>query len=155
MNNYTIEKIRKDLQLPFKLYDINSIQSRLEELKSADNIINNFYVLDKAEKKKIRQKDYQENARFFAYIKFLKADGCKYGLVGGKTNYTYPDLDFSTDYGNSKTSFARKFLEENNLNWDDTIIIVEHISADNKDHDQEMALFIECFLQREFNLFNS
>lgn len=155
MNNYTINNINDKLKLPFKLFNIDLIKSRLEELKKDDNTINNFYVLDEAEKKKIKRKGYQSNARFFAYIKFLSVNGCKYGLVGGKTNYTNPDLDFSKEYGSSKTSFARKLLQENNLNWDKTIIIIEHIPAKNEKHDQEMALFIECFLQREFNLFDS
>ena len=113
-----------------------------------------FCAYDKATKKKIRENGYQDNARFFAYIKFLNVNGDKYGLVGGKTNYTSPDLDFSRDYGNSLTSFARKFLSDKDLNWDDTIIIIEHIPTNNKESDNEMALFIECFLQREFNLFD-
>lgn len=111
--------------------------------------------MDKATKGKIRKKDYQDKAHFFAYIKFFYANGHKYGLVGGKTNYTSPDLDFSKDFGSSKKSFARKFLMENNLNWDDTIIIIEHFPSTDKKHDEEMALFIEYFLQREFNLFDS
>lgn len=155
MNNYTINNINDGLNLPFELFNIELIKSRLEELKKNDNTISNFYIIDEATRTKIKGKDYQDNARFFAYIKFLNANGHKYGLVGGKTNYTSPDLDFGKDYGNSKTSFARKFLKKNNLKWDDTIIIIEHIPANNEKHDEEMALFIECFLQREFNLFDS
>lgn len=155
MYNYTINNINDKLKLPFELFNIDLIKSRLEELKKDGNIIDNFYILDEATKKKIRGKKYKNNARFFSFIKFLNVNGVKYGLVGGKTNYTYPDLDFSKDYGNSKTSFARKFLRKNDLNWDDTIIIVEHIPANNEKDDEEMALFIECFLQREFNLFDS
>lgn len=153
MNSYKINDINDKLKLPFKLFSIDVIKSRLEQLKDADNLISNFYELDKATKKKIREKSYQDNARFFAYIKFLNVSGDKYGLVGGKTNYTSPDLEFTKDYKNSKTSFAKKFLSYNDLNWDDTIIIIEHIST-NKESDEEMALFIECFLQREFNLFD-
>ena len=154
MNSYKINNINNKLKLPFELFHIDVIKSRLEELKEADNPISNFYELDKVTNKKIRKKGYQDNARFFAYIKFLNINGDKYGLVGGKTNYTSPDLDFSKDYGNSLTSFARKFLSDKDLNWDDTIIIIEHIPTNNKESDNEMALFIECFLQREFNLFD-
>ena len=136
MNNYKINNINDKLKLPFELFSIDVIKSRLEELKKEDNPISNFYELDKETKKKIRENGY------------------KYGLVGGKTNYTSPDLDFSKDYGNSLTSFARKFLSDKDLNWDDTIIIIEHIPTNNKESDNEMALFIECFLQREFNLFD-
>lgn len=154
MNNYKINNVNDKLKLPFNLFSIDEIRSRLVELKEADNLISDFYELDKATKKKIREKGYQENARFFAYIKFLNINGDKYGLVGGKTNFTYPDLDFSKDYGNSKTSFARKLLSYQDLSWDDTIIIVEHIPTNSKKSDDEMALFIEYFLQREFNLFD-
>lgn len=154
MNNYKINNINDKLKLPFELFSIDVIKNRLEELKKEDNPISNFYELDKATKKKIRNNGYQDNARFFAYIKFLNVNGDKYGIVGGKTNYTSPDLDFSKDYGNSLTSFARKFLSHKDLNWDDTIIIVEHIPTNNKESDNEMALFIELFLQREFNLFD-
>lgn len=160
MNNYKINDINDKLKLPFELFSIDVIKSRLEELKEADNPISDFYELDKATKKKIKEKGRQrgqkkKNARFFAYIKFLNVNGNKYGLVGGKTNYTSPDLKFNKEYGDSLTCFARKFLSYTDLNWDDTIIIIEHIPTNNEKSDDEMALFIECFLQREFNLFNS
>lgn len=154
MNSYKINNINNKLKLPFKLFNIDVIKNKLEELKQAENPISNFYELNDATKGKIRNKTYQDNARFFAYIKFININGDKYGLVSGKTNYTSPDLDFSKDYGNSLTSFARKFLSYKNLDWDDTIIIIEHTPANNKESDNEMALFIECFLQREFNLFD-
>ena len=156
MSNYTISGINDKLKLPFELFSIDIIVSRLEKLKGADNNpISNFYRLDEATRSKIRKHTYQENARFFAYIKFCNVNGDKYGLVGGKTNYTSPDLDFSKNYENSSTSFARKYLSNNNLDWDKTVIIIEHIPTHDKESDDEMALFIECFLQREFNLFES
>ena len=71
MNNYKINNINDKLKLPFELFSIDVIKSRLEELKKEDNPISNFYELDKATKKKIRENGYQDNARFFAYIKFL------------------------------------------------------------------------------------
>ena len=84
MNNYKINNINDKLKLPFELFSIDVIKSRLEELKKEDNPISNFYELDKATKKKIRENGYQDNARFFAYIKFLNVNGDKYGLVGVK-----------------------------------------------------------------------
>ena len=36
----------------------------------------------------------KERYHFFAYIKFFVYEGQKYGLVGGKTNYPYPDISF-------------------------------------------------------------
>ena len=71
MNNYKINNINDKLKLPFELFSIDVIKSRLEELKKEDNPISNFYELDKETKKKIRENGYQDNARFFAYIKFL------------------------------------------------------------------------------------
>lgn len=70
MNNYEIDNINDKLKLPFKLFSIDGIKSRLEELKEADNPISDFYELDKATKKKIREKGYQDNARFLLILNF-------------------------------------------------------------------------------------
>ena len=51
MNNYKINNINDKLKLPFELFSIDVIKSRLEELKKEDNPISNFYELDKATKK--------------------------------------------------------------------------------------------------------
>ena len=112
-----------------------------------------FKVTQMSSKSKTAKKEELTKYKYFCTFK-LNVKGDKYEFVGGKTNYTSPDLDFSKDYGNSLTSFARKFLSDKDLNWDDTIIIIEHIPTNNKESDNEMALFIECFLQREFNLFD-
>ena len=81
MSNYTISGINDKLKLPFELFSIDIIVSRLEKLKGADNNpISNFYQLDEATRSKIRKHTYQENARFFAYIKFCNVNGDKYGL---------------------------------------------------------------------------
>lgn len=111
MNNYKINNINDKLKLPFELFSIDVIKSRLEELKKEDNPISNFYELDKATKKKIRENGYQDNARFFAYIKFLNVNGDKYGLVGGKTNYTSPDLDFSNGLWKFTDVFCKKVFK--------------------------------------------
>ena len=66
MSNYTISGINDKLKLPFELFSIDIIVSRLEKLKGADNNpISNFYQLDEATRSKIRKHTYQENARFF------------------------------------------------------------------------------------------
>lgn len=56
MNSYKINNINNKLKLPFELFHIDVIKSRLEELKEADNPISNFYELDKVTNKKIRKK---------------------------------------------------------------------------------------------------
>lgn len=132
MNKYKIDNINDKLKLSFELFCIDVIKNRLEQLKHADNPINNFYELDKATKKKIRETSFQDNARYFSYTKFLNVNGNKYGLVDGKTNCTSPDLEFIIDYKNSKTSFAKKFLSYKDLNWDHNIIIIEYIPTNNK-----------------------
>lgn len=70
MNNYKINNINDKLKLPFELFSIDVIKSRLEELKKEDNPISNFYELDKATKKKIRENGYQDNARFLLILNF-------------------------------------------------------------------------------------
>lgn len=55
MNNYKINNINDKLKLPFELFSIDVIKSRLEELKKEDNPISNFYELDKATKKKLEK----------------------------------------------------------------------------------------------------
>ena len=51
MNSYKINNINNKLKLPFELFHIDVIKSRLEELKEEDNPISNFYELDKVTNK--------------------------------------------------------------------------------------------------------
>ena len=80
-----------------------------------------------------------------------------YGLVGGKSNYTYPDLNFDVLNDKLKVDnrYARNFLKEKGFNWDETIIIVNHKPSKSEVEDKQAALFLECYLQRRFNLFDS
>lgn len=97
--------------------------------------------------------DGKEKYHFFAYIKFFVYEGQKYGLVGGKTNYPYPDISF--DYEIDKR-IARTFLNNQNFKWSDEIIIVNHEPFfDCREKDERQAFFLEKFLQRQFNLFDS
>lgn len=104
--------------------------------------------------------DGKEKYHFFAYIKFFVYEGQKYGLVGGKTNYPHPDIRF--DYKKGKEAaqkdkrIARTFLKNQNFKWSDEIIIVNHEPfLDCREKDEQQALFLENFLQRQFNLFDS
>lgn len=96
----------------------------------------------------------QKKYHFFSYIKFFEYEGKKYGLVGGKTNYLSPDISF--DYlGENDNRISRTFLHDRNLEWCKEIIILNHAPYLEKDIDEKHAKFIECYLQRKFNLFDS
>ena len=54
------------------------------------------------------------------------------------------------------TDMLEYFL--NNLSgaeWSETIVIVNHESSASEYADNQAALFIECYLQRKFNLLDS
>lgn len=102
----------------------------------------------------------KEKYHFFAYIKFFVYEGQKYGLVGGKTSYLYPDIDFERKKGKEVTTrdkrIARTFLRDKNFSWCDEIIIVNHEPfLGEREKDNQQAIFLEKFLQRQFNLFDS
>lgn len=146
-------------KLPFVFFSLEFILSELEKHKE---LFGSFLKIENATKASIKKyykenkENLGENTRFFAYIKFFTYNGKDYGLVGGKTNYSNPDLIF--DYLNSNKEdnrFARIFLKQENLEWSNTIVIVNHKDSTSKENDNKEALFIECFLQRRFNLFNS
>ncbi len=149
------------LELQFEFFSLEYILSELEKRKE---LFGSFVKIENATKADVKKyysenkKNLGKNARFFAYIKFFTYDGKDYGLVGGKTNYTNPDLSF--DYLNSNKEkednrFARIFLKQENLEWSNTIVIVNHKASSQEENDNKEALFVECFLQRRFNLFNS
>ena len=147
------------LELPFEFF---SSEYNLSELEKFKELFGSFVKIENATKASIKKyyeenkKTLGENTRFFAYIKFFTYDGRDYGLVGGKTNYSNPDLSFDYLNSNKKDNrFARIFLKQESLEWSNTIVIVNHKTIPQKENDNKEALFIECFLQRRFNLFNS
>ena len=77
-------------------------------------------------------------------------------IVAGKTNYSNPDLLFDDWKDKKDHRYARIFLKNtSDAAWSDTIIIVNHKPSASEEEDKQAALFIECYLQRKFNLFNS
>ena len=146
-------------KLPFEFFSLEYILSELEKHKELFGSIVKIENATRASIKKYYEENKNslgENTRFFAYIKFFTYDGKDYGLVGGKTNYGNPDLSFDYLNSNKKDNrFARIFLKQENLKWSNTIVIVNHKETLQKENDNKEALFIECFLQRRFNLFNS
>lgn len=150
-----------DLNLEFIFYNKEFILSKLKEYEGSKSIssVRCVYIPEMRNRYSELKNEYidiqgKEKYHFFAYIKFFEYDGEKYGLVGGKTNYRQPDITF--DYLEKiDNRIARTFLNANNLNWSREIIVVNHSQFAKRDVDEKQALFLECFLQREFNLFNS
>ena len=147
------------IELPFEWYSMEYI---LKELGNSKLYFKNVVKMEKATKEKIKkyykenEENLGENNRFFTYIKFFNVNGKNYGIVAGKTNYTNPDLLFDSRNGEKDNRYARIFL--NNLSgaeWSETIVIVNHESSASEYADNQAALFIECYLQRKFNLLDS
>ena len=101
---------------------------------------------------------------FFSYIRFFEYDKVEYGLVGGKTSYYNPDV-FPGKEKENENRYARLILrkiypkKEPEKRWSNNILIIKGIrSRNNKKipiNDNNGALFMECYLQRRFNLFDS
>ena len=148
-----------DLKLKFELFSIDYIFDKLKIFEQ-DKIIFSVHRLQIPNKKPFRSfkeiyidASNKERYHFFAYIKFFVYEGQKYGLVGGKTNYLYPDISF--DY-KKNGGISRFFLCEKNFQWHNEIIIVNHKSfLNDRKKDERQAIFLEKFLQRQFNLFDS
>lgn len=95
----------------------------------------------------------KEKNNYFSYIKFFTYDGIEYGLVGGKTNYKRNDITFD-EIKKKNNRYARIFLEINKINWSNRVIIVNH-TENQKENDEQQSKFLECYLQRKYNLFDS
>lgn len=145
-------------ELPLELYSLDYIWDKLNKNK---NLFGMLVKMESATKAKIKQlyngnsNELGKNTRYFAYIKFFKHNRESYGIVGGKTNYTNPDLNFDMKKAKNDNRYSRNFLHTKGLNWDETIIIVNHKPTDSEEADEKEALFVECYLQRIFNLFES
>ena len=145
------------IELPFEWYSMEYI---LKELRNSK--LKNVVKMEKATKAKIKKyykenkENLGENNRFFTYIKFFNVNGKNYGIVAGKTNYTNPDLLLDSRNGEKDNRYARIFLNNpSGAEWSETIVIVNHESSASEYADNQAALFIECYLQRKFNLLDS
>lgn len=151
------------LTLPFELFDIDYIFDDLSKLVDEKVISSVYRFVDPQKKidssfKKLyltENDSPKEKFHFFAYIKFFKCETGIYGLVGGKTNYPNPDVLF--DYLDDKNDnrIARTFLEDNKYEWHNEILIINHEPFLDRALDNRQALYLESFLQRKYNLFNS
>lgn len=164
-NGETFTVSHGGVSLPFELYSIEHIENELENDKSyfgdGDIIkIENATIAKIKNYYKENKECLGEHARYFTYIKFFNINKKEnYGLVAGKTNYSNPDLLFDDWKDEKDHRYARIFLRDmkdtGDATWSETIIIINHKSSASEEEDKQAALFIECYLQRKFNLFNS
>ena len=159
INGKTFKVTHGGVSLPFEMYSMEYIW---KELKNKKSYFGKITKIEQATKEEItdyyryNKKDLGEHTRHFAYIKFFHVNDKDYGLVAGKTNYTSPDLLFDGLDGKKDHRYARIFLNDTpGAEWCETIIIVNHKPSASEEEDKQAALFIECYLQRKFNLFNS
>lgn len=150
------------LKLEFELFNIEYIWNKLIVLEQKQIICstNRLQIPNPKPfgsfKTLYTDENGKEKYHYFAYIKFFVFENQKYGLVGGKTNYPSPDISFDFKKDKKDYRIARAFLNNNNYQWSNEIIIVNHEPfLDNKEKDEQQALFLETYLQRQFNLLDS
>ena len=154
------------LKLKFELFSIEYIWNKLKTLEQDQIVfsIKRLQILNSKPFSSLKEiylaADGKEKYHFFAYIKFFVFEGQKYGLVGGKTNYPYPDISF--DYKKEgrvnqiDKRIARTFFYDKNYQWSEEIVIVNHKPfLGDREKDNQQAIFLEKFLQRQLNLFDS
>lgn len=154
----------KGLTLEFELYTKEYILAELNNLKC--NYFESVYEFKVPDDmgvyrfgKYLQEKCKNEeckNYHFFTYIKFFEYEDKEYGVVGGKTNYPLPDISFD-DLGENDNRISRTFVHENRnkLKWSTNVIILNHAAHLKYEDDNHQSEFIECFVQRKFNLFDS
>lgn len=145
------------LKLKFELFTIDYIYAELKKQSDDFESIHRITIPDAKLGEFLRDIYIDGEGKkyhFFSYIKFFEYEGQKYGLVGGKTNYPRPDIAF--DYlEKNDNRISRTFLNSKQLQWSREIIILNHMPGLEKNKDDKQAKFIECFVQRKFNLFDS
>ncbi len=157
INSKVFSFICDDLELQLELYTKEYIENELKMINgiTVDSVeivphetparLRNIYLGD----------DNHEKYHFFAYIKFFSFKNEKYGIVGGKTNYPRHDIRFDKLADNNDNRIARIFLNRNNIEWDNEVLIINHTMEKDRKTDELQSIFIERYLQRKFNLFDS
>lgn len=160
MNEQNIFKfIYSGLNLEFELFTKSFILEKMKDLEKNKIILpTKCIVIPKSRRPFAELQNYYKNELkckryYFAYIKFFECNGTEYGLVGGKTNYIYPDINFDYDMD----TIGRNFLKANKYDWCREVVIVNYNDENitDKKVEDKKARFLECFLQRQFNLFDS
>lgn len=74
-------------------------------------------------------------------------------IYSGKTNYNNPDISLHDEKENERR-FGRLFMKSNKEEYEmsNMILVVHHKKADE---DSMQAFFIERYVQRKYNLFDS
>lgn len=139
-------------KLDFTFYTMNYILNDLKKTFKDETIIK-VYDLNKYIKWSPIRQDNENNVYYFSYIKFFKEEDIEYGIIGGKTNYNNPDISFD-GIKKEDSRYGRIFLEENDYKYSNNVIVIHHKKVDDK-ADNFLAKFIECYIQRKYNLFDS
>ena len=118
------------LTLQFEFYTFNSIQDDLKKIFG----------------------DQVQQYDMSIYKFFIEKNTNKtYGLIGGKTNYNSPDISLD-DKKENECRFGRLFMKSDKYKMSNKILVVHHKKADE---DSMQAFFIERYVQRKYNLFDS
>lgn len=151
--------------LSFELYSYQHILDNLKKVKDGGGIeeIYEYTIPDKNPFKTLKS-EHVNKTYYFTYIKFIEDKKTKelYGIVGGKTNYSYPDISFDGRQNDNDKRLSRIFLENNEeYEYSRSVIVIDHAPVEIEDEqerrkrDEQQALFIETYIQRKFNLLNS
>ena len=138
------------LTLAFEFYTFDFIQEDLKKIFGDQVIQYDMSIYKKWSQ--IRQ-DNKDKTKFFTYIKFFidRETNKTYGLIGGKTNYNSPDISLYDEKENERR-FGRLFMKSDKYKMSDMILVVHHKIVDE---DAMQAFFIEKYVQRKYNLFDS
>lgn len=146
----------QDLKLDFELFTRDYIEKELEKDKAL--IVKKIHIPDErgrfSELKKYKKDSI--SSYYFAYIKFFVSEKKEYGIVGGKTNYSYPDVDFSTKSDTTARSFIRGRYE-----WSRDILVINYklkddeVKTEDKIIEDKKIKYLEKYIQRKFNLLDS
>lgn len=151
---YSYDYILKDLRKQNNI-SIGEMTVSIEEIGNKGRKQRFFSEVKISDNDSISWLEYKQKEKnnYFSYIKFFTYDGIEYGLVGGKTNYKRNDIAFD-EIKKKNNRYARIFLEINKINWSNRVIIVNH-TENQKENDEQQSKFLECYLQRKYNLFDS
>lgn len=141
------------LTLPFEFYTFDSIKDDLEKFFGKQVEQYDMSIYKKWSQIRQGRQDQYNETKFFTYIKFfIDIETNKtYGLIGGKTNYNSPDISLHDEKENERR-FGRLFMKSDKYKMSDMILVIHHKTSEE---DPMQAFFIERYVQRKYNLFDS
>lgn len=158
INSKNFSLVYDDLEFQLELYTKEYIENELNKINciTVDSVkIAAYKTPERLRKIYLDKNDQHEKYHFFAYIKFFTYENEKYGIVGGKTNYPSCDICFDELKDENDHRIARIFLKDKSLKWDNEVLIINHAPGKDRKTDEFQSVFIERYLQRKFNLFDS